>query len=245
MTLAPKSGAAYRIHQIMAATESFLRLLKRSPGGQVFNPWWQFDPQNDFGPQAPQIRRAQLRAYLSERVGTARLGLVGEALGYRGGHFTGIPMTSERMLLKNAQLLGGIAPRRTSRVNKSQGGFAEPTASMVWNALQDLGFPIDGFVLWNAFPWHPFDATRGLLSNRKPGSAELRFGIPILERFLQMFRCEIVIAVGTVAAAQLEQIGIRAIRIRHPANAGAALFRRQLRDAVQLTRSRALANIGP
>jgi hypothetical protein len=219
--------------------EGFLHLLKNSPNGPVFNPWWQTDLENDFVPRAPQIRRALLRAYLSERIGRARLALVGEALGYRGGHFTGIPMTPERMLLKNPHLLGNITPRRTSRADRSPDGFAEPTASMVWNALLELGFPANGFVLWNAFPWHPFDPMSGLLSNRKPGAAELRSGVPIVERLLQMFRCETVIAIGSVATAQLESMGYRAIRVRHPANAGAAIFRRQLRDAVQRTPSRA------
>jgi uracil-DNA glycosylase len=80
--------------------------------------------------------------------------------------------------------------------------------------------------------WHPFNAKRGLLTNRKPSAGELRRGAPILERMLELFRCETVIAMGLVAAAQLERIGRRATRVRHPANAGAALFRKQLRDAL-------------
>src|SRR6266436_514369 len=79
--------------------EKFLRLLKKSPSGAVFNPWWQVDKENDFAPSAPRIRREQLRAYLQKRVGKADVAIIGESLGYRGGHFSGIPMTSERLLL--------------------------------------------------------------------------------------------------------------------------------------------------
>src|SRR4029453_19516039 len=111
--------------------EQFLRLLKKSPSGAVFNPWWQVDEQNDIGPSAPAIRRKQLCAYLRERVGSANLAVIGEAVGYRGGHFSGIPMTSERLLLrgsKNVQLaaseiFSGIKPRRTSKPSVCPDGF--------------------------------------------------------------------------------------------------------------------------
>ena len=79
--------------------ESFVRLLKQSPPGAVFNPWWQVDKQNDIGGNAPLIRRHHLRAYLRKRLGKAKVVVIAEALGYRGGHFSGIPMTSERILL--------------------------------------------------------------------------------------------------------------------------------------------------
>src|SRR6266700_1041553 len=99
--------------------ENFLILLKKSPSGAVFNPWWQVDRKNDIGPHAPLIRRQQLRAYLRDRLGKARLAVVGEALGYRGGHFTGIAMTSERSLLEGkTSILSGITPQRTSKPNK-------------------------------------------------------------------------------------------------------------------------------
>ena len=85
--------------------DKFLRLLKASPSGAVFNPWWQIDEENDIGPRSPTIRRKHLAVYFGERLGKARLAIVGEALGYRGGHFSGIPMTSERMLLGKKQIL--------------------------------------------------------------------------------------------------------------------------------------------
>ena len=102
---------------------SFLGLLKKAPRGAVFNPWWQVDADNDLGRHAPRIRREQLRAYFSDRIGKARLALIGEALSYRGGHFTGIAMTSERILLGGAtdggieprDVFGGLLPRRTSK----------------------------------------------------------------------------------------------------------------------------------
>jgi len=84
---------------VSAQVEKFLRLLKKSPSGGVFNPWWQVDKQNDIGREAPAIRREHLRAFLRARLGKARLAIIGEALGYRGGHFSGVPMTSERILL--------------------------------------------------------------------------------------------------------------------------------------------------
>jgi uracil-DNA glycosylase len=204
----------------------FLDLLRGSPPGAVFNPWWQVDAENDIGADAPRIRREHLQAYLHERVGRARLALVAEALGYRGGHFTGIPMTSERLLLGAAPVpvLTTLAPRRTSRPEMSPRGFAEPTASIVWRALLELGVPSDGFVLWNAFAWHSFDPRGGLLSNRPPTRAELVQGRPVLEAFLTLCHCEHVIALGRLAASQLAD----APCVRHPASGGATRFRDQL-----------------
>jgi uracil-DNA glycosylase len=210
-----------------------LRLLKNSPHGAVFNPWWQVDPDNDIGPTAPRIRREQLRAYLSERIGKARLALIGEALGYRGGHFSGIAMTSERMLLEQWPVLAGLAPRRTSQAQKSPRGFSEPTASIVWAALLELSVPADGFVLWNVFPWHSFHPRTGLLSNRTPTPAELLAGVPALEAFVDLFPCECVVAVGRLAEAQLASLAVKIERVRHPASGGAALFRRQIAAIVR------------
>src|SRR5262245_13225285 len=206
--------------------ERFIGLLKESPSAAVFNPWWQVDKQNDIGRYAPAIRRRHLAAYFSERLGKARLVVIGEALGYRGGHFSGIPMTSERILLgKHAAIAAalsrrrffparsdggqrpplqilGIKARRTSKPNVCPDGFSEPTATIVWGTLLRLGLKRDEFVLWNAFPWHSFDPRRGVLSNRMPDKAEQLSGRPVLKAFLKLFPGEQIVALGKIAAAQ-------------------------------------------
>jgi uracil-DNA glycosylase len=208
--------------------EQFLRLLKKSPSGAVFNPWWQIDEANDIGPRCPAIRRKNLAVYFCERLGKARLAIVGEALGYRGGHFSGIPMTSERMLLRRQSIVATIKPRRTSKPTVCSDGFTEPTATIVWGALLKIGVLPDEFVLWNAFPWHSFDPHHGLLSNRMPNKSEQLSGRPVLKAFLELFPCDTIVALGKIAAAQLEQLGFDGHCVRHPASGGAKLFRQQI-----------------
>src|SRR6266566_4671695 len=206
--------------------DDFLRLLKDSPSSAVFNPWWQVDEQNDIGRNAPEIRRKQLRAYLRKRLRKANVAIIGEALGYRGGHFSGIPMTSERLLLGRSKgfalepndLFSGIKPRRTSKPEKWPDGFSEPTATIVWGTLLRLGIKPEQFVLWNAFPWHSFDPRRGILSNRRPNKSEQAAGLPVLNAFLELFPYDQVVALGKIAAARLEELNVDAHCLRHPAS---------------------------
>jgi uracil-DNA glycosylase len=216
--------------------DQFLRLLKRSPSGAVFNPWWEVDEQNDIDRNAPAVRRNQLRAYLHKRLGKAKLVIIGEAVGYRGGHFSGIPMTSERLLLGRSKkvrvnsndFFSNINPRRTSKTEVCPDGFSEPTATIVWGTLLRLGLKPEQFVLWNAFPWHSFDSRRGMLSNRMPNKSERAVGLPVLKAFLELFPYEKVVALGKIAAAQLEELNVNAHCVRHPASGGAKLFRQQI-----------------
>ncbi len=216
------------------AIDNFLRLLKKSPSGAVFNPWWQVDKENDIAPKAPRIRREQLRAYLCDRLGKSRLAIIGEALGYRGGHFSGIPMTSERLLLGRKtgiapeHILLEITPQRTSKPQKCPDGFSEPTATIVWSTLLRLKLSPEEFVLWNAFPWHSFNPHRGMLSNRTPTNSEQSAGIPVLKAFLDLFPCHEVVALGRIAAAQLKDLDVSARYVRHPASGGAKLFCHQV-----------------
>jgi uracil-DNA glycosylase len=223
--------------------EKFVRLLKQSPPGAVFNPWWQVDNENDIGRNAPVIRRKHLRAYLHKRLGNVKLAVIGEALGYRGGHFSGIPMTSERILLgkkrddgiEPEQVFSSIKACRTSKPRKCPDGFSEPTATIVWSAMLKLGLKPEQFVLWNAFPWHTFDSRRGMLSNRMPNKSERSAGLSVLKAFLDLYPCYEIVALGNVAASQLKELNIEAHRVRHPASGGAKLFRQQIGKMVKDT----------
>ena len=225
--------------------DGFLRLLKKSPSGAVFNPWWEVDERNDAGQNAPAIRRNQLRAYLEERLGKSKVAIIGEALGYRGGHFSGIPMTSERMLLGKKkdsgihpeQVFSSIQAWQTSKPEKCQDGFSEPTATIVWGTLLKLGLKPEQFVLWNAFPWHSFDSRRGMLSNRMPNKSERAAGLSVLNVFLDLFPCNEIVALGNVAASQLVELNVETDRVRHPASGGARLFRQQIGTIVQKVRA--------
>ncbi len=217
--------------------ERFIKSLRKSHKmNGIFNPWWEFDKYHDISKEAPNIRRMQLYHYLLERVNHAKYLLVGEAIGYQGGHFTGISMTSERILLGGQKKRGvlpehvfsGIKPNRTSKVNLKPLGFTEPTGTIVWQVILESNLSPYNFILWNAFPWHPFNPDADRLSNRTPTKNEFQAGLPFLSKLIKMTEIKKVIAVGEKSYAALTKLGIESIKVRHPANAGAKLFREQM-----------------
>lgn len=226
----------------MSTLDSLLELLKDTPEGPFFNPWYQRDREHDHSETAPEIRRRQLRAYLSERLNKAKYLFIAEALGYQGGHFTGIAMTSERILMGHHESVHGIPAdgafrsvqsRRTSKPSIKAKGMSEPTATIMWKALYTLEIDPYETVLWNALPWHPYDPEDGLLSNRTPTDHELEQGYPSLRAFLDLFPDAKRIAVGRKCEQSLDNFGISYIPVRHPANGGAPKFRRQMKDLIE------------
>ncbi|MFC1859377.1 uracil-DNA glycosylase [Thermodesulfobacteriota bacterium] len=217
--------------------DGFISFLRNSPKRKnVFNPWGETDPDHDNSKQAPAIRRRQLLHYLSERMGKAKFLLVGEAIGYQGGHFTGIPMTSERILMGGHKKRGiypehvfsTIKPQRTSKPILKPLGFSEPTGTIVWQEIIESKLSAYNFILWNAFPWHPYNPDAGRLSNRTPTKNEFQAGLPFLSKLIKMTGTKKVVAVGEKSYQALTQLGIESIKVRHPANAGAKKFRKQM-----------------
>lgn len=221
----------------------FIQSLKRTPKG-LFNPWFHQDKTNDLVPYAPDIRRRQLQLYLTERQSRAKYLFIAEALGYQGGHFTGIAMTSERILLGHQQKMYGVKPEhvfrgepplRTSRLDLSEQGMSEPTATIMWGALIDLGIDPYDVVLWNAVPWHPYKTGEGLLTNRTPLTGEMEAGLKHLKTFISLFEDVQIVAVGRKCEQSLSELGVEHAGVRHPANGGAPKFRWQLKELAQNT----------
>jgi len=217
----------------------FIQLLQAPlPFEQVFNPWRDVDQDHELDEKGPHIRTRQLTHYFQCRLDQAQFLLIGEALGYQGGHFSGIAMTSERILLGYqkergllpSHVLPDLEPQRTSKPELKPKGFTEPTATIVWQRLTSLCASPVHFAFWNAFAWHPFHLKEGLLSNRKPKKSELIYGRQVLEHFLDLFPHTTILGVGKVAAQQLSALNIPHHLVRHPAQGGAKIFRRQISD---------------
>lgn len=221
---------------------SFIQSLKKKPTKELFNPWFEQDEEHDINSNAPDIRRRQLRHYLSERLKRAKYLFIAEALGYQGGHFTGIAMTSERILLgyqtdkygvKPSDVFCGIQPERTSRPEFIGKGMTEPTATIMWGALSNLGINPYEIVLWNAVPWHPYVPEKGLLSNRTPTAGEMTAGLRHLQTFIDLFENVKLVAVGRKCEESMEELGKEYIGVRHPANGGAPKFRKQVKHLMK------------
>lgn len=212
--------------------EAFVEALQRFPSqSNVFNPWADHDTDHDVSTKCADVRSEHLAQYLAERIGRAKTVMIAEAPGYQGCHFSGIAMTSERILLgyhshndvHPADVFQGTA-RRTSKDELKLGGFNEPTATIVWKAIKASGVDPRSVVLWNSFAFHPMKS--GWLTNRKPTPDELARGRHLLEHFLSLFPETALVPVGRVAEEILGDLNISCSGyVRHPANGGATEFR--------------------
>ena len=179
----------------------------------LFNLYRDLDPQLDL-PDAPAIRRANLRSYLESLPGLPPLLLVGEAPGWHGCRFSGVPFTSE------AQLTGAKLPfsgQISSQVDKPN---AESSATVFWKVMQPYH---PHFFVWSSLPFHPHKPDQPL-SNRTPTRQELRSFLPVLTGVVRLFSPKLVLAIGRQAEQALEWLDIPALSVRHPSHGGAALF---------------------
>lgn len=226
---------------LASADQPFLRRLQRPAIEGLFNPWCDANA-DDYVYGAPYLRRWLLAQHLNF---TPRLVLVGEAPGYRGCRISGIPFTSER------QIRTGRVPRVSEAyvrvfgnapITPYIGGWAEPSATIVWNVLRVLGLAADT-ILWNACPWHPYVGNNPL-TNRAPTMAELDAGLPVLCELLDDYAPDAhIIAVGNLANFQLERAGVgdRYLgRARHPAFGGASSFREDVQRLLGVSPGRFL-----
>ena len=225
---------------------SFIARLADTPGDRLFNPWFEWDECHDASEHSADVRRRHLEHYLTSRVGHAKYLLIAEAAGYQGAHFSGIAMTSERILLGHQQKCGilpchvlpGLEPARTSsdgisgKQSVRKWGFTEPTATTVWCRLRRLHVNPLEVVLWNAVPWHPYDDAKGLLSNRTPTPCEKDSSTAHLEAFLDLYPDARRIAIGEVSKELLSDYD-DVLHVRHPANGGADEFETGLRRVVE------------
>lgn len=199
--------------------DSLIAQLRAYRSTHVFNPWRDSD-EMDLDPKAAEARVDRLRRHFNCR---PKVVLLGEAPGYQGCRFSGIPFTNEKLIL------AGSIPRVTAagRLSSRDTPWSEPSATVVWGTLRTLGLA-EHTILWNAFAWHPHRSDAPY-SNRKPTRTELEAGADTLRAILGHFDGVPVVAVGQVAAETLRKLDVKTANVvRHPAFGGATEFREQM-----------------
>jgi uracil-DNA glycosylase len=177
-----------------------------------YNPYASGDQKRD------KVRRNNLALYLQEMLQfKPRTMLVGEAPGYNGCHWTGIPFCSERQLVRGVgdhDLFG--LEKGYSWTSEKENGYTEPSGTILWGIIAELKtVPL----VWNAFPLHPHKKDKAL-SNRTPSLDELKSLSSVLDECIELFSIKNFIAVGKKAELVLTELGHEAKCVRHPANGG-------------------------
>lgn len=133
--------------------------------------------------------------------------LIGEAPGYQGCRYSGIAFTSERLMLEGAiPRIDRLVTRLSTRLKP----FSEPSATIVWNTLTELG--ISGqTILWNALQLHPHKPGQPW-SNRTPTNAELALGEPALHLLTTAFPKAKLVAIGKKATSCWETWGLNLLQ---------------------------------
>ncbi|QUG93401.1 hypothetical protein GR140_32195 (plasmid) [Pseudomonas putida] len=205
---------------------------------RFYNPWTDscvHDSEQN-GPEARLIRLAQHLAC------KAKLILVGEAPGFQGCRYSGVAFTSEKLLMK------GLIPRVDNggaRLTDRERPFSEPSATIVWEKLHDLGLA-ENTLLWNAVQLHPFKPGEPW-SNRTPTRSELAHGRGAIHLLKEEFPEARWVAIGRKAESQLAALGIVGVAtVRHPARGGATEFAKGLAEIAKAstTTNRALLRPG-
>lgn len=182
----------------------------------LFNPW-KDSCRYDAPGNGPAQKLERLAQHLNCR---PKFILIGEAPGYQGCRYSGIPFTSERLLLEGAiPRIGRLTDRLSTRIRL----FSEPSATIVWKTLNELGIS-EHTILWNALQLHPFKPNQPW-TNRTPTDFELALGEPALRLLVGAFPKAKLVAVGKKAGLLLDTMHIAPVAtVRHPANGGAIKF---------------------
>lgn len=174
------------------------------------------DATNFYRGAGSAVQRRNLIRYLGRMwAAQPRLMLVAEAPGYRGARLTGVPLTSEAVLLADEVLGAGFERATAARTLQR-----EATATLVWRTLAAW---TDVPLLWNIYPFHPHHANRPP-SNRPPRAAECAYGVRVALRLVRLFQPRAVVAVGRRAERALTPHLPSLHAVRHPAHGGAATF---------------------
>lgn len=180
---------------------------------RLFNPYRDRHAALD-RPEAPTLRRANLRRYLAAYPARPDVLCVAEAPGPWGCRFSGVPLVSEAQLADPGFPFGGTP------TSLAEAPHREYSARIVWRVLGPY-FP--RCFIWNAVPLHPH-RPGAPLSIRTPTAGEVRAWHGLLAGVVAAVGAAQVVAVGRKAEGALKAVGVPARYVRHPSQGGATAF---------------------
>lgn len=193
-----------------------------------------FDPDTAAG----RIRFDNLQVFLRQLLPwRPTVLLIGEAPGYRGAWRTGVNFCSEKIMMGPKDCFGlfGGTEAGYRRIDDAERLWGEASATVAQKAFQELPEPV---FVWPALPMHPHEPGNDE-SNRTPTTSELRRdAAPQLEQLIRIYKPAHIAAVGNVGQNALAELGIQAVKIRHPAHGGGPAFRSGLLALMEETRKK-------
>lgn len=182
-------------------------------GDSLFNQYNNKNLEIDFS-NADEIRRENLRNYLRSFPKRPSVIVIGEAPGWRGCRFSGVPFTSE------FQLCDGNLTFEGNQSNNHHLPYKETTATIFWKHMQNHH---PKFFAWNCIPFHPHKSDN-LLSNRTPTNREIVAHSTLLSELVSLMKPSKIVAVGRSAERALNKLDISSTYVRHPSRGGAYEF---------------------
>lgn len=207
--------------QIVALTDVWKlcqEVLFQEPSSEtLFNQYRDVNPVLD-REGADRVRYENLKRYLASFVRRPELLMVGEAPGWRGCRFSGVPFTCEAQLVRGALPFGGHQSSNTEEPYKEQ------TAERFW----DVVAPFHARVFaWNCVPFHPHVVGQPL-KNRAPSRRERARYSHVLRDLHTLLKPRLVVAVGRQAEQALRSLKIESGYVPHPARGNASRFREEI-----------------
>jgi len=197
-------------------------VVNNNPSPDLFNPYSDTHELWD-RPDAPSIRRDNLKRYLEDHAGGVDILLVAEAPGPWGCRFSGVPITSE------AQLVDPGFPGTGRQSTHREQPFSEYSASIYWRILAPY---FSHIFTWNTVPMHPYHPGKPD-SIRAPRQSEINQFLPVLEAVINWAAPRRILAVGRKAENALGRIGAPAQYVRHPSQGGANIFETDVLNVVE------------
>lgn len=186
----------------------------------LFNQYGDVNADADIA-NANHIRCENLKRYLGSFSERPEVVMVGEAPGWRGCRFSGVPFTCEAQLLHLAAV---HMPFHGAQSSNRREPYTEVTAERFWAVVGPFHPRV---FAWNCVPFHPHTIGRPL-TNRAPTPQERDDNSHVLQTLLALLDPQLVIAVGRQAEQALQALQIQMAYVAHPARGNFARFRESI-----------------